>query len=1332
MKSLTPEFSSSASDSQSQPTIDSLPRQLSADEVSASALLRLVCEEQRLRWQRGEKPSAEQLLSQHPALRTDEEGALDVIYNEVVLREETGERPHLDEYVQRFPQYAGALKQQFSLHVALFQSLGSPTPLVGPSSNGATPVLPSQPSGPSQPVPLDSGASANGSAAPPLSDSQSARTVSMHAPPATPSVLMTINIPSPLRSPTGSTAEQPTVDAPPAVLPRSGTPSDMPTVDTPVVPAPPPPATGRKPRPAQPSAVAGYEVVSTLGRGGMGVVYKAWQVKLKRMVALKMILAGAHASADQLGRFRGEAEAVARLQHPGIVQIYEIGEENGQPFFSLEFVAGGPLDKKLGGNPQPFRWSAEMVEAICRAMHAAHQAGIIHRDLKPANVLLTLEGAPKITDFGLAKQLEEESGQTRTGAVMGTPSYMSPEQACGNIRAVGAPTDVYALGAILYEFLTGRPPFKGETPWETVRQVLGEEPVPPGQLRPKLPRDLETICLKALDKQIAKRYASAQELADDLRRYLDGEPIQARRTSPWERAIKFARRRKALSAALVGVTLAVIGFAAFGVVQYRAMQQENQRIVRQQNMLKDVSSLGGQAEEAIKNQNYAQALTLLDQADSRRGGEAIDPDEQKKLDDLRTQANQGTQERKKQDILGVAHPEALYRETDFTPYDQAANYRKLREAALHGLQQFGGTPEATGPLVVPAGYFSDTEKQDIAGKCYELLLVLAQAEEEAADDLPADAAKPKLEYALTCLKRAKELRPPTQVWHDQAERYLNRLGRKEEAAQARQARPDKPADALDSFRLGVDRYKLVKVSAQKELQEAVLLFSDAVRRDPRHFWSHYYLALCQIRQRNYPQAEAHLDNCWTLNPNLGWLAVGMGFVRGELGERERHRNPTAALRYWETANRDFDNVLKSQPDDETRFAILNNRATLLIRWGELDPTKYAEAEPVLQEAIKMRPKNLQPYTLLGEVRRQTRKYGEALTLFGKAIELAPKYIEGYRTRARTALQTGDFQAALKDYEAAIAHHPPGVQSVDLAEDHVQRGELLRRFRKFPEAVQSFDDALRTFKDYPKAHRYRGMAYFQIAELEKDPVAKKQSYEEAIASLDKYLAVEKPEFNLFVVRGLCKAKTANIMGAVDDYTRGLQMPEAEEKEKQKPQSNGETPEEPEFQNHPRAATHLQRGILYLISLDAPKLAVRDFEQAIKLNDKIGGEAFVGLGLCRVQIGGRHREGVALAEEAVKRGPDNTFMLYNLARLYSLAMHRADQEIAAKAGDLRLLGDLRSGYQTQALANLRKALEKMGAKPRELFWERTVRTDVAFHALRNETAFRRLAEEFKLSK
>ncbi len=311
-------------------------------------------------------------------------------------------------------------------------------------------------------------------------------------------------------------------------------------------------------------AVPGYEVLEVLGRGGMGVVYKARQVKLGRLVALKMILAGSHAGEQERERFHIEAEAIARLQHPNIVQVHEIGEHEGKPFFSLEFCSGGSLDRKLQGTPVPPREAAHLMETLARAMQAAHQKNVIHRDLKPANVLLSEDGAAKITDFGLAKKIDE-AGQTASGAVMGTPSYMAPEQAGGQTSRIGPAADIYALGAILYELLTGRPPFRSAMALDTLLQVLQDEPAPPSQLQSKTPKDLETICLKCLHKEPARRYASAAALAEDLCRFQRGEPIQARPVGGLERAAKWVRRRPAIAALTAAAVLLALTAAAVGV-----------------------------------------------------------------------------------------------------------------------------------------------------------------------------------------------------------------------------------------------------------------------------------------------------------------------------------------------------------------------------------------------------------------------------------------------------------------------------------------------------------------------------------------------------------------------------------------------------------------------------------------------------------------------------------------------------------------------------------------------------------------------------------------------
>jgi serine/threonine-protein kinase len=337
------------------------------------------------------------------------------------------------------------------------------------------------------------------------------------------------------------------------------------------------------PRPFFPT-IPGYEIECELGHGGMGVVYKAVQLSLKRTVALKMILSGTRVGPAALTRFQTEAESAARLQHPNIVQVYEVGVHEGRPYIALEFVPGGSLAEQLYRTLPSARQAAALVETLARALHHAHQQGIVHRDLKPANILLasvvrgpssvakdgdragngprtTDYGQPKVTDFGLAKRLDGGGdGVTKSGDVLGTPNYMAPEQAGGRTSEAGPACDVYALGAILYECLTGQPPFQGATTVEVLRNVVYLEPSPPRDLRPRVPRDLQTICLTCLRKQPAERYATAEALADDLRAFLTGEPIKARPAQAWERLRGWARRRPA-----VALALGLSGVAAAGV-----------------------------------------------------------------------------------------------------------------------------------------------------------------------------------------------------------------------------------------------------------------------------------------------------------------------------------------------------------------------------------------------------------------------------------------------------------------------------------------------------------------------------------------------------------------------------------------------------------------------------------------------------------------------------------------------------------------------------------------------------------------------------------------------
>ncbi len=357
-------------------------------------------------------------------------------------------------------------------------------------------------------------------------------------------------------------------------------------------------------------AVPGYEILEELGRGGMGVVYKARQIALDRLVALKILLAGAHAGPEDRLRFQREAMALARLQHPNIVQVYEVGEQQGLPYLALEYVPGGTLAKRLAQTPQDAQAAAQLVQVLAQAVHGAHQRGIIHRDLKPGNILMSGEWGvtsgewgvasgekkggpwekenrlgsteqsrematasnsplttihsplftPKITDFGLAKAPANASGPTKTGQVMGTPSYMAPEQMQEH-AVVGPAADVYALGSILYETVTGRPPFQAPSPLAILEQVLHNEPLTPSRLVPQIPVDLETIILMCLQKEPSKRYVSAAALADDLQRFLHREPIEARPVGRIERAGKWIRRRPTVA----GLSAAVVLLSVLGV-----------------------------------------------------------------------------------------------------------------------------------------------------------------------------------------------------------------------------------------------------------------------------------------------------------------------------------------------------------------------------------------------------------------------------------------------------------------------------------------------------------------------------------------------------------------------------------------------------------------------------------------------------------------------------------------------------------------------------------------------------------------------------------------------
>lgn len=348
----------------------------------------------------------------------------------------------------------------------------------------------------------------------------------------------------------------------------------------------------------------------------MGVVYEAYQVGLKRRVALKMGLALPQSDPAHLDRFQREAESVASLHHPNIVEIYEIGEADGCPYFSMELVEGGNLTQELAGGPMSARRAAQVSEVLARAMHYAHERGILHRDLKPANLLLTPDGIPKIADFGLAKHLGSDSGETQSGTILGSPCYMSPEQAHGTAREAGPTSDVYSLGAVLYEMLTGFPPFRAATPLDTLQKLLNDEPERPTRLRPKVPRDLETICLKCLEKADRRRYAAAGELADDLDRFLNFDTVKARRVAPHERIWRWCRRKTALAIAVALAALAIM--TTIGLSIHLALYHY-QAATRIGEALQEVQARRRQVDLLAAQLSYDHGQTLCEQGDLAQG-----------------------------------------------------------------------------------------------------------------------------------------------------------------------------------------------------------------------------------------------------------------------------------------------------------------------------------------------------------------------------------------------------------------------------------------------------------------------------------------------------------------------------------------------------------------------------------------------------------------------------------------------------------------------------------------------------------------------------------------
>ncbi len=1026
-------------------------------------------------------------------------------------------------------------------------------------------------------------------------------------------------------------------------------------------------------------AIPSYDVLGVIREGGMSVVYKARQRGLNRLVALKMIREKQWSRPDHLARIQIEAEAVARLRHPNIVQIHEIGEVDGLPFLSLEFLEGGTLEDRLAGDPQPGRAAALLIATLARAVQAAHNAGIIHRDLKPSNVLFTNDGTPRITDFGLAKRLESNSRQTESGQIMGTPCYMAPEQAMGRTKDVGPAADVYALGAILYEMLTGRPPFKGDSPIETMRQVIEDDVVPPTRLMPRVDRDLETICLHCLNKEQGKRYRSASALAEDLDCYLAGSAISARRTPLWERGVKLARRRP-VAALLCGFGLVVAAGSLGGWVRYSAFREERNRqaVARRTTIRSDAVGSLLEAQHLLTKQRWSDAEPILTEILGKIREESGLDDLRKRVGELLTQCRQGRaieKDRNEGEVLletfRVRRNEAMFHETHFTGLALPSDKEAVRLATRAALEVFArrGSENSweLGPL---PGSLNGREREEIKESCYELLLILADVVEQP-------------DLGLGLLDQAAALRPPTRVYH---ERRADQLARRGDTAGAKAERDKaavlQPSSAIDYFLSGQEAYK------RRDWKVALSRFGEALQIQPDHFWAHCLSAICDL-QLSFPiQAKAELNACLQTEPRFAWLYELRGFASYQVAALESQAADKLPARgsmlrseaqvQFKAAEADFGTaleLLKMTPNDELQYALLVNRGLLWLERKEWD-----KAVADLERAIRLNGAQWQAHEMLAQVYDRAGKPEEAIVQFTEAIKLQPKMAALYRARAGVQLRrmnqsAADRDHAIGDLETAIKLEAPG--SALLPGDHTNRASLLHRQGREAEALSACAAAIEVNPGYLDAHLLRI-----------DVLRKLKRHSEVIRSCDALLSQGKPSAALYELRALAKQELKDYDGAIEDNTMAHAM-------------------------RPRSATLLaRRGGLFLIS-DAPRLALRDFEEAINLDpsSSSSAEAYLGRGLARASLG-LHREAAADASRVMRMGTPTDERLYSTARIFAKASSAAAADVKTSG---KAAAALVSRYQDQALELLRKAISLLPAAERPGFVRDVVQTDPALAVL-----------------
>ena len=796
--------------------------------------------------------------------------------------------------------------------------------------------------------------------------------------------------------------------------------------------------------------IPGYEVEALLGRGGMGLVYKARHLRLNRFVQpLKMLITelpntpGRTSSASGSSAAKG-LEAAASLRHANIVQVHDVGDHQGWPYFTMELLEGGSLSQALAGTPQPAHQAATLVATLAEAVQVAHRGGIVHRDLKPANILLTAEGTPKVADFGLARHFDGEPAFTLSGARIGTPSYMAPEQVVGKAGKIGPAADIYALGVLLYEVLTGRPPFRGETAAETERQVLNHEPVSPSRLNPKVPRDLETICLKCLSKEPQRRYGSAAALADDLRRFGAGRPIEARPVGHAERLWRWGRR-KPTAAALLATALASMGLLSAGGVWLA-----QQRARHDAEMRSDVATAVAQADSLRTGFHFREARKLLEQARQRL--QPAGPD------DLRTQVDQAR--------------------ADLALVEKLDNARLQTNAPVKGRFEIGWAD----PLYAEA--FANTglgqPGDDSAAVAARLRDSAVRADIVAAlDDWASTTSDPARRAWLLAVARETDpdplrdrLRQPD-LWRDGP--ALTKLI--QETRLIEKARVDELSPQL-AVTLG-------RVLRQNR-EEAKPLLTAAIARHRQDFWLNFQLGWALRDSRRSDEALGYFRAALALRPDAAPAYRGVGaslFLMGRVDEAigyfqqaidmapdyaVAHHDLGSALgekRRLEEAIDHFREAIRLRPQRsaETHICL----GTALQELGRLD-----EAIDQLQEAIRLDPsESARAHSGLAAALYYKGRLDDAISHCQEAIRLDPKGSARAHVTLGTALNaSGRPDDAIGHFQVAIRLDPQVSATA-----HTNLGVVLRDNGRLDEAIGHFQEAIRLEPNSPWPHNDLGNA-----------------------------------------------------------------------------------------------------------------------------------------------------------------------------------------------------------------------------------------------------------------